>query len=224
MSQEDCILLFFSRVKPAALVLRGFGKRKMLYAGDQSAQLWRWRFLLYMETLCKVIKDSLSVNLTLSVSYSLRFMHSWKIVKCWLSMMQAKMKCFNNAWQMNLTKLSLDSQLIWDVSVVVLGEFWSGRARRVWVDGDQGIHAVLGSPHVRIVQCNKRHCPPQHADSDDVYLIPDYLGTERHWVEVCPEQTLDQLLWRGHHRPCPFQHYSHLESCKELSWLWQDGR
>ena len=63
---------------------------------------------------------------------------------------------------------SISKQLIWNVAITFLGQFWSGRSGVVRIDWYQRLHPLLGASHVWLLFNDKHHCAIEHAHCHDV--------------------------------------------------------
>ena len=59
-----------------------------------------------------------------------------------------------------------------DISDSVLGSIWSDRPGQLRADGNQRVHEILGSHHVRELLYHQHHCPAESPDRHDESLVP----------------------------------------------------
>ena len=62
-----------------------------------------------------------------------------------------------------------------DISDSVLGSIWSDRPGQLRADGNQRVHEILGSHHVREFLIDQHHRPAQSPDCYDESLVPTHL-------------------------------------------------
>lgn len=67
-------------------------------------------------------------------------------------------------------------QLIWNVSILVLGFFRSCGPHDFRTDRNQKLHQILGSPDIWVLLGDKYHRPSQYAYRHDVKLLSNYFG------------------------------------------------
>ena len=70
-------------------------------------------------------------------------------------------------------------QLVWNIAITFLGQFWSCRSRIVRIDWHQRFHSLLGTSYVRLLLNDQYYRAIEHAYCHDVQLVPSHSGNSK---------------------------------------------